>query len=258
MAHRHIIFLSSGITSWAAALRVVEAHGAENCLGLFADTGVEDPDNYRFLEESTAALGIPLVKVHRETLWENWERHNSIPNNRMAFCSQDLKQEPCRKWLKENSNPETDTLYVGIAWDEIHRCAAIQRGWAPWKVEFPMCEAPLWDKPHTLKLARDRGIEPPRLYSYGLPHANCGGGCVRAGHTQWRHVLRVLPEVFTLWEQKEAAMQAQTGKNCTILKRSIRGETVPYSLKELREESQRQGNLFDEDWGGCGCFTDDL
>jgi hypothetical protein len=53
----HVIFLSSGITSWVAGLRTVERYGPEQCIGLFADTGVEDPDNYRFLEESTAVLG---------------------------------------------------------------------------------------------------------------------------------------------------------------------------------------------------------
>jgi hypothetical protein len=75
---------------------------------------------------------------------------------------------------------------------------------------------------------------------------------------QWRHVLEALPEVFALWERKEAEMQQQTGKNCTILKRSIRGQNVPYSLRELREEHERQIPLLDpNDWGGCGCFTDD-
>lgn len=252
----HIIFLSSGITSWVAGLRVVERYGKEQCIGVFADTGVEDPDNYRFLEESTAFLGIPLVRVFRETLWENWKRNNAIPNNHMSFCSRQLKQEPCRKWLKENSNPDTDTLYVGISWDEIHRCAAIERGWNPWKVEFPMCEAPYLDKPHTLKIAREHGIEPPRLYLYGVPHANCGGACVRAGIGQWQHILKALPDVFAVWEQKEAEMQAQTGKNCTILIRQVRGEKIPYSLRELRENTQNQLTLFDDNWGGCGCFTE--
>jgi hypothetical protein len=256
---QNVIFLSSGITSWVAGLRTVERYGPEQCIGLFADTGVEDPDNYRFLEESTAVLGIPLVKVDNgEDLWGNWERHNSIPNNRMAFCSQDLKQEPSRRWLKENTSPETHRLIVGISWDEVHRIPAIEKGWAPYQVQFPMTEAPLLDKPTTLQIARDHGIEPPRLYRYGLPHANCGGGCVRAGMAQWRHVLEALPEVFALWERKEAEMQQQTGKNCTILKRSIRGQNVPYSLRELREEHERQIPLLDpNDWGGCGCFTDD-
>lgn len=253
----NIIFLSSGITSWVAGLRVVEKHGAANCLGLFADTGVEDPDNYRFLEESTKALGIPLVKVHRETLWENWNRNNCIPNNRLAFCSRELKQEPCRKWLKQNSNPNEDTLYVGISWDEIHRCNAIRKGWKPWKVEFPMCNPPYIDKSQSLEIAREMGIKPPRLYDYGLPHANCGGGCVRAGIAHWKHVLKSLPDVFVLWESKEIEMQQKTGKNCTILKRSIRGKNVPYSLRELREQVEQQIPLFGDDWGGCGCFTED-
>ena len=95
------------------------------------------------------------------------------------------------------------------------------------------------------------------MYRYGLPHANCGGGCVRAGMAQWRHILRVLPDVYAVWEQKEQEMQERTGKNCTIMKRSIRGKSTPFSLKELREQEESQGTIFeDDDWGGCGCFSD--
>ena len=253
---KHIIFLSSGITSWVAGMRVVEKYGNENCIGVFADTGVEDEDNYRFLQESTKYLGIELVRVFRETLWENWTRNQAIPNNHMAFCSRQLKQEPCRKWLKENSDPKTDILYVGIAWDEIHRTPAIEKGWSPWQVKFPMTDPPYLDKPQTLQIAIDCGINPPRLYRYGLPHANCGGGCVRAGMAQWKHVLRVLPDVYAIWEGKEQEMQDSTGKNCTIMKRSIRGKSEPFSLKELREQEEAQCSLFDDDWGGCGCFSD--
>ena len=253
---KHIIFLSSGITSWVAGMRVVEKYGNENCIGVFADTGVEDEDNYRFLQESTKYLGIKIVRVFRETLWENWTRNQAIPNNHMAFCSRQLKQEPCRKWLKENSDPKTDILYVGIAWDEVHRIPAIEKGWSPWRVEFPMTDPPYLDKPQTLQIAIDCGINPPRLYRYGLPHANCGGGCVRAGMAQWKHVLRVLPDVYAIWEGKEQEMQDSTGKNCTIMKRSIRGKSEPFSLKELREQEEAQCSLFDDDWGGCGCFSD--
>lgn len=180
---KHIIFLSSGITSWAAGLRVVSQFGADNCLGLFADTGVEDPDNYRFLEESTAALGIPLVRVDNgEDLWGCWVRHYSVPNNRMPFCSFDLKHDPSRKWLKANADPAETILYVGIGWDEVHRIPAIEKGWAPYPVRFPMAEPPYLDKAATLQLAADRGIKPPRMYQYGLPHANCGGGVRQGWH----------------------------------------------------------------------------
>lgn len=257
---RKIIFLSSGITSWVAGLRTVQKYGAENCLGLFSDTGIEDPDNYRFLEESTKKLEIPLVIVSAgESMWDCWERNRAVPNNRMPFCSFDMKHKPARDWLKANTSPDTDSLVVGIAWDEIHRIPKIKEGWSPYQVDFPMTDKPYLDKPSTLELARSFGIDPPRLYKYGLPHANCGGGCARAGIAQWKHVLQVLPEVYALWEEKELYMQEKLGKKHTILKRSIRGVTTPYSLKELRESEEEQLNIFEsEDWGGCGCFSDNF
>lgn len=37
----------------------------------------------------------------------------------------------------------------------------------------------------------------------GLPHDNCGGGCVRAGISHWVHLLSVRPAVFAEWEREE-------------------------------------------------------
>ena len=45
---------SSGISSWAAAKRYAEQKGTAGMVLLFADTGIEDEDNYRFLHEAAS------------------------------------------------------------------------------------------------------------------------------------------------------------------------------------------------------------
>ena len=60
----HICFFSSGAASWLAAMRVAQRYGANNLFLVFADTGIEDEDNYRFLKESAEIVGgaIGMVK----------------------------------------------------------------------------------------------------------------------------------------------------------------------------------------------------
>lgn len=255
---KHIIFYSSGISSYCAAKRTIANHGTDNTILLFSDTGIEDEDNYRFLHESAGFLGCELVVVKNPndaTVFDNWRSRRAIANNRMPFCSFDMKHKPAKNWLKDNSTKE-DVFVVGISWDEIHRLEAIERGWAPNKVWAPLIEPPYLDKIQMLNESVSDGIQPPRLYQYGFSHSNCGGGCVRAGQAHWRHLLKTLPEVFAKWEREEKAMQEYLGRDdIAILTRQINGEKIAFPLSELRKEVERDGQLDLLDWGGCGCFS---
>ena len=255
---RHIVFYSSGISSYCAAKRTVEQHGKENTILLFADTGIGDADNYRFLFQSAESLGCELVTVRNtkdSTVFGNWRSRHAIANNRMPFCSFDMKHKPCRDWLKEHGS-EDDVYVVGISWDEVHRLAAIEKGWSPNRVWAPLTEPPYLDKSATLNEALSDGLEPPRLYKHGFSHSNCGGGCVRAGQAHWRHLLRTLPDVFAKWEKEEREMQEYLGRDdVAILTRQVNGKKIPFPLAELRKEVENDGQLDLLDWGGCGCFS---
>lgn len=259
----HIVFFSSGIGSWAAAKIVAKSMQLNDFLILlFADVGIEDLDNYRFLEEAAANVGGKLVVVKSSKyrdVFDCWQRNKAIPNNMMPFCSRELKQKVCRDWLERYPPSERTTLYLGISWDEIHRIEAIKRGWSPHTVRFPLTEPPYYSKDQLLGWAKKEGLKPPRLYDLGFPHANCGGGCVRAGQAHFRHLLKMLPDVFARWEQEENNMRKRTKKNIAILKKQTNGKTRPYPLSQLRSdiEAENEGQLDLLDWGGCGCFLDD-
>lgn len=243
---------SGGVGSWAAASRVPKPATL-----LFADTLIEDVDLYRFLGEASAALGMPLVRIaDGRTPFQVFEDEGFIGNTRVDLCSRILKRDLLRSWLEENCDPSNTTVYLGIDWTERHRFDRARERWLPWRVEAPLCDPPLLARPEVMAALDVAGLKPPRLYALGFPHNNCGGGCVKAGISQWTHLREVLPSVFAEWEANEAAFRARTGKDVAILRDRRGGETRPLTLAALRERieaGERQTGL---DWGGCGCAID--
>lgn len=254
---KHVVMYSSGIGSWAAAKRVVAKHGTKNTILLFADTLIEDEDNYRFLEESAKQLGCQLIRVaDGRDPWQVFQDKRWLGNSRVAQCSHLLKQQPCLKWLQENDPEHEAIVYVGIDWMESHRLPAIQKHWQPWQVEAPLTEAPYLDKVQLLEWARGEALKPPRMYDYYFAHANCGGFCVRAGKAHFANLLRYFPDRYLHHEEKEQEFQTFLGKEVTILREQVDTVRQPLSLREFRQRVEvkpTQLNLLD--WGGCGCFA---
>lgn len=253
MSHAVVMF-SGGVGSWAAARRAREQY--DDLTLLFADTLIEDPDLYRFLDEAAADVGAPLVKVaDGRTPFEVFRDVRFLGNTRIAPCSRVLKQEPTRRWMDENAPGAT--VVLGIDWTEEHRLAGARRGWEPFPVVAPLCERPYITKPEMLDSLERAGIRRPALYREGFQHNNCGGGCVRAGAGQFAHLYRQRPETFAEWEQGEADMRALLTTNVAILRDRSGGETRPMTLRELRNRLDAEPSMFSgEDWGGCGCFVD--
>jgi 3'-phosphoadenosine 5'-phosphosulfate sulfotransferase (PAPS reductase)/FAD synthetase len=234
----HVVQYSGGIGSWATALRVAKRHGTDKLILLAADTKVEDPDLWRFVADSAAHLGVePVIVTDGRTPWQVFADKQFLGNSRIAPCSVHLKQKPCRAWLTANADPADTILYVGIDWSEQRRVPAIEHGWTPWQVQFPMCDPPYLTKRQMLDWARAEGLRTPRLYDEAFSHNNCFGACVRAGQRQWRHLLEVAPERYLAAEAEEEKLRAQLG-NVAILKERRRGVTYPLPLRELRRRTQ--------------------
>lgn len=263
---KHIVMFSGGIGSWAAAKRVKEKYPADEITLLFSDVqGVkdehigEDEDTYRFIKDAANNVGAELVTVKDgRDIWQVFKDKRFLGNSRLASCSHELKQKPAKAWLQENTTPESAIVYVGIDWSESHRIAAVERNYSPWIAKAPMTEPPYMSKDQMIKWAGDEGLKPPRLYALGFSHNNCGGGCVRAGQGQFKHLLDVMPERFAVWERKEAEMADFLGKEVTILKQVINGKPQGLTLTDLRIRHESQPSMIDVlDIGGCGCFIDD-
>ncbi|MFI9271813.1 hypothetical protein ACIGXM_14000 [Kitasatospora sp. NPDC052896] len=235
---KHVIQFSGGIGSFAAAVRVAERHGTKDMVLLIADTKFEDEDLWRFADDTSQLLGVPLTKVTdgRNPL-EVFADKQFLGNNRIAPCSKALKIMPCRKWLKANTHPADTVLYIGIDSSERdrRRIPAIARGWRPWRTSYPLCSKwePKRSKAELLDEARSLGVEPPRLYSLDYEHNNCGGCCVRAGKAQWLRTLRVFPDRYAEMEAFEESFRAQRG-DYAFLKEQRNWVRYPLTLRELR------------------------
>jgi hypothetical protein len=251
---KHIVFFSSGIASWVAARRVAERYGASNTTLVFADTLIEDEDNYRFLNEAAKDVGSDLVVLRDgRTPWEVFRDDRFLGNTRLATCSKRLKQEVSKRYIDSLKGPLT--LYLGIDWQEAHRMPAIQAGYAPYDVDFPLCWEPWLTRPDFFALAKERAIKPPRLYELGFSHANCGGFCVKAGHSAFQQLLSVFPERYMEHEHQEERLRQYLEKDVSILRNRKGGVTKPLTLKEFREaKTPGQLGLDFDDWSTCGCF----
>jgi len=256
----HLVQFSTGAASAEVAWRVVAEHGKDDVVLLTADTLVEDDDNWRFAGEVAERLGCEWVRLtDGRTPMQVGRDQKCVPNNRMAVCSRILKRELLDEYRAAHYDPATTVVYVGYDWTEMHRVEAARRHWLPWIVDFPLTRPPYLWKEQVLDLFRERGIEPPRLYAQGFPHANCGGACVRGGQAQWELLLRVNRPRYLEWEAEEEKTRAELGKDVSILrdraaKPGRTAETRALSLRQFRERLDTQPSLFDcGDWGACGC-----
>lgn len=262
---KHVVMFSGGVGSWACAKRVAEKHGTDDLVLLFADVGGkhtsphvgEDEDCYRFIADASANVGAELVVLNEgRDIWEVFKDDRFLGNSRLANCSKFLKQQPCRKWLDENCGPAATSVYVGIDWTETHRIPSIEKAYLPYRAFAPLTEPPYLDKRNMLDWCRKEGLEPPRMYAAGFPHANCGGGCVRAGQGQFKLLYETNPERFAFWEAREQELRDYLGKDVAILRDRAGGVSKPLPLSVLRQRLDGSPELVDaDDIGGCGCFV---
>lgn len=244
MEYRSVGMFSGGLCSFLACAR------AKPEVLLFADTGIEDEDLYRFLKEGSELLNIPLVVVSAGISFDDLIlKKHALPNNRMPFCSRELKHRPSWEWVRKNA-PQADLVF-GLDWTETHRIERVKARWPGHRIVAPMADPPYMMKPQMIDEVRKMGIEPPRLYALGFAHNNCGGGCVRAGQAAWMHLYRVMPDRYQEWVEREALIPGHT-----FLKRMVNRRIVPLRLADLPAKFGEDPQAA-FDWGGCGCFLDD-
>lgn len=252
---KRVVMFSGGVGSWAAAKRVVERHGKDDVVLLFADTLIEDEDLYRSLNDYSANLGLPITRIQDgRTPWQVFNDVKFLGNSRVDPCSRVLKRELMNKWRDEYCDPADSVMYLGIDWSEIHRIETVKARNPGWVYEAPMCEKPLFTKAGMLHWQEREGIKVQRLYEMGFPHANCGGFCIKAGHAQFRLLLEQMPERYAEHEANENAIRDKLGEVAIMRDRSG-GQSRPLTMTEFRqryEGGERTEEMF-EDYGGCGC-----
>lgn len=251
----HVVMFSGGVGSWATAMRVKAKHGTKGLILLFADTLMEDEGTYEFLEAAAAHVGGQFVRLcEGRDIWQVFRDVKFLGNTRIDPCSRVLKRELMRKWVDENCDPATTTVYLGIDWSEVHRAERYERYWHPYGVACPLTEKPFLEKKQMIDWAERCGLPRQRLYEMGFHHANCGGGCVKAGQAQFELLLRQMPDRYAWWEENERQIRKELDKDIAILRDRRYNPPRPLTLEAFRLRLQAQPELFDTDeWGACDC-----
>jgi hypothetical protein len=232
----HIIFFSGGKASLAVADFVKVSYPGDNILLYFTDTLWESPDLYRFIQEASDKLQLPLL-IHGSGLnpMQLMFEKKLVYNSMIGDCSKILKQKVSRDFLKKGIRPEIEewqnrqylkdedfvtdaVLYFGIGFDEMHREPAIRKNWQPFQVEMPLIERNIW-KDEVLK---KYDIRQPVLYDYGFSHNNCNGRCVKAGQGHYKLLKERMPDVFQKIMEQEHHL-----KICVSAYRYIMDDRVP-------------------------------
>ena len=219
---------------------------------LFADTLIEDEGTYAFIDAGAKALGLEVTRIaDGRTPFEVFRDKRFLGNSRVDPCSLILKRELLAKWHKAAAEEGPITVVVGLDWTELDRLERFRE-----RITHPVL-APLYefgiDKPAVHQMVADAGLPEQRLYQLGMPHANCGGGCVKMGQSGWELLYRAMPERYARWEAEEETLRDMLG-DVSILRDRTGGESRPLPLREFRERIEVQPQLIPPDeWGGCGC-----
>jgi hypothetical protein len=215
-----IVFFSGGLSSFAVAHHLKIKFPQDNIVLYFTDTKWEDEDLYRFIDEVSDKLQLPLLK-HSSGIdpVELMIKRHALFSNRFGECSKVLKMAVARKFIKRGKKPKFETwynkqylksddflnnpvLYFGIAFGELHRLQPIKTNWQPFQVEFPLAKE-FYDYDDLLKLYN---IEKPSLYLKGFAHNNCKARCVKAGVGHYKTLYNTDRDTFDQIEHVESLL----------------------------------------------------
>jgi hypothetical protein len=298
--------ISGGVGSYSAACRHVDEHGAGDLSLLFTDTLCEDQDAYRFLIAGAANLfGVDLPegflpniddfpawedrsaykafvlslalrtmdmmpRLHwiadGRDVWDVYEHERFLGNSRVDPCSKVLKREFADRWLRDNCDPRTTQVIVGIDYEEIERfegappkngkpgAKGLRRRMAEkgWTFDAPLCRSPYLSWADRVTRLRKEGLWLPRLNRLGFAHNNCGGFCCKGGQGHWKLMLKTFPERYAYAEAREQQIRELLGDVSMLTDRRGGDGKKPLTLETLRTRELRPDEA--AEMGACGCF----
>lgn len=252
-----LVLYSGGKGSFLSAYLAKSVY--KNVVLYFNDTLTEDPDLYRFLDETVEWLDLPLVRdSDGRDVWQVFEDKRYVSNTRVDHCSQVLKRERSRKWVRANyPDPLSVDIVLGLGAFEEHRINRARPHWEPYQMVSLLADAFVDETQLWAELSQKSGITEPALYGLGFPHNNCGGFCVKAGLAQFKLLYEKLPERYAYHEAKQEALILKLPSVRPFLRKTVGGKLRYLTMKEYRVEFLDTQDKSDPDmkydFGGCAC-----
>jgi hypothetical protein len=226
----NFISLGAGVQSSTLALMCAKGEvGPMPDGAIFADTQAEPASVYKWLDWLETQLPFPLYRVTKGSLTENALKiktskkgedytttniplftltedgvRGKIPNR---SCTYDFKIQPIMKKVRElagikrGQKEVSITQYIGISWDEWHRCKPSRDVWS--QSRWPLIELRM-ERRHCLEwMEKNRYPKPPRSSCVYCPFHSS---------TEWRRLQTEEPEEFQKAIQFEKDLQIVKAK----------------------------------------------
>jgi len=161
----------------------------------YCETGSEDIDNKRFMQDCIKWFGQEITTLQNpkyKDTWDVWEKRKYISGIKGAPCTSQLKILPRLEFQKPD-----DIHIFGYTADkrDVERSVSLQEHYPDLEVRFPLIDRGL-TKQACLAMVKDAGIEPPRVYAMGFSNANCIPCCKATSPNYYALVRKEFPEEF--------------------------------------------------------------
>jgi len=233
-----VISFSGGRTSGYMLRRMLDEGLRPDVHVVFADTGKERAETYRFVRAVAERWAVPITWVHRVGYFEQLITDKAfLPNPVMRFCTQELKLKPMRDWMRAQGY-EHWTNVVGIRADEPRRVARIREAEQTrtdrWDIALPLADA-------GVTVADVMAFWEAQAFDLGLAahEGNCDL-CFLKGSRIRQQIMRDRPDLGIWWIEQERRIGS-----------TFRRDVPSYAALAS------QGDLFTATDGLAECFCHD-
>jgi hypothetical protein len=192
-----VVWFSCGVASAVAAKKTVEKYGQRNEILIVNNPVAEEhEDNQRFLKDVEKWIGLPIIhavntEIGTISAVDIWDKRKYMSGTKGAPCTMLLKRQARYEFETKH---EIDWHVLGFTFEEKKRHNNFTKAERP-NVIPVLIDAKL-SKQDCFSIIKNSGIEPPKIYSFSFPNANCIG-CVKAtSPTYWNLVRKTFPKVF--------------------------------------------------------------
>ena len=265
-----LISFSGGRTSGFMLKKIIDSYNGtlpENLYVVFANTGKEMPQTLDFVKdcaekwdckihwlEHEIANERPVYrtkKVNYETASRKGEpfdalikRRKMVPNPVMRMCTQELKMNVMKRFMKEKGHKEW-TNVIGLRYDEPRRVAKQSRqndsNVNAWDSVCPLYQDKITVK-EILEFWRKNNFDLKLTSENGQTTAGNCDLCYLKGTKTLTKIIKEKPDLADWWIAQEKKIDATFRKNGSYI-----------DLLDLTKLEDRQLELFDDDSRSCFC-----
>jgi 3'-phosphoadenosine 5'-phosphosulfate sulfotransferase (PAPS reductase)/FAD synthetase len=226
---KHIVSFSGGKDSTAMVLKMLELNMTIDKI-IFADTTLEFPEMYEWINKIEEYIGIPITRVSANHSWDSWF-YGKFTKGRSEGIIRGFPfvVSPCW-WTRDTKiipmtkeQGKDNIIYIGIAADEKKRAQAKQYIDKPNEYKFPLIEWG-WSEQDCVDYLKKKGMEHPLQSKFKRT------GCWLCPKQSKASLISLYKHYPDLWE-----------KLLQYEKDSPQGFKPNFSLKEFENEIKTKG-----------------